>query len=64
MNIAQATEFTIINALSFHIIETHNHPKQPKNCKNILYGNRLFVVAIIAITRIIDEAHLIYHTTS
>jgi len=34
--IAQATEFTTMSDLSFHMIATHNQPETPKNCRNIL----------------------------
>jgi hypothetical protein len=64
MNIATATAFTTINARSFHLIETHNQPAHPRNCRNIFQGYKSFVVAIIARTIMIDDTHLTYHTSS
>ena len=61
INIAQATAFITISALSFHTIETHNQPATPRNCKNIFIGYKSFVVAIIANTSIIDAIHFTHH---
>ena len=61
MNMAHATAFITIRALSFHTMATHNHPATPRNCKNILYGYKSLIVATIAKTRMIDATHFTHH---
>tara|TARA_B100002019_G_C20818669_1_gene379484 strand:+ start:248 stop:484 length:237 start_codon:yes stop_codon:yes gene_type:complete len=59
--IATATALTTIRARSFQIIATHSQPPRPINCKNIFHGYRLFVVAIMAKIRTIDDTHFNHH---
>ncbi|SVA90042.1 uncharacterized protein METZ01_LOCUS142896 [marine metagenome] len=61
IKIAHATAFIIINARSFQTIATHNQPATPRNWRNIFQGYKLFVVAIIAKTIIMEAIHLIHH---
>ena len=59
---ATPTALTIINARSFHITETINHPAIPKHCTRTFHGNKLFAVRTMPTMRIIDDTHLIYQS--